>query len=98
MDYLMSKVREIYEQFDASHDFQHIERVYQNALAILHTEPAADAEVVKIAVLLHDVSDKKYTDSKEQEEQLIAELPVSEEKSNIFEIVLHKYRLMVEMS
>ncbi|MBD8520582.1 HD domain-containing protein [Lysinibacillus fusiformis] len=80
MDYLMSKVREIYEQFDASHDFQHIERVYQNALAILHTEPAADAEVVKIAVLLHDVSDKKYTDSKEQEEQLIAELPVSEEK------------------
>ena len=31
-------------------------------------------------MLLHDVSDKKYTDSKEQEEQLIAELPVSEEK------------------
>jgi len=80
MDYLMSKVSEIYAKFDASHDFQHIERVYQNALAILHTEPTADAEVVKIAVLLHDVSDKKYTDSKEQEEQLIAELPVSEEK------------------
>lgn len=80
MDHLMNKVREVYEQFDASHDFQHIERVYQNALAILHTEPTADAEVVKVAVLLHDVSDKKYTDSKEQEEQLIAELPVSEEK------------------
>ncbi|WP_082389393.1 HD domain-containing protein [Lysinibacillus sp. ZYM-1] len=80
MDYLMSKVSGIYAKFDASHDFQHIERVYQNALAILHTEPTADAEVVKIAVLLHDVSDKKYTDSKEQEEQLIAELPVSEEK------------------
>ncbi len=80
MDHLMNKVREVYAQFDASHDFQHIERVYQNALAILHTEPTADAEVVKIAVLLHDVSDKKYTDSKEQEEQLIAELPVSEEK------------------
>lgn len=76
----MNKVREVYAQFDASHDFQHIERVYQNALAILHTEPTADVEVVKIAVLLHDVSDKKYTDSKEQEEQLIAELPVSEEK------------------
>ncbi|KPN94911.1 phosphohydrolase [Lysinibacillus sp. ZYM-1] len=76
----MSKVSGIYAKFDASHDFQHIERVYQNALAILHTEPTADAEVVKIAVLLHDVSDKKYTDSKEQEEQLIAELPVSEEK------------------
>jgi len=80
MDHLMNKVREVYAQFDASHDFQHIERVYQNALAILHTQPTADVEVVKIAVLLHDVSDKKYTDSKEQEEQLIAELPVSEEK------------------
>ncbi|MEQ6855489.1 HD domain-containing protein [Lysinibacillus capsici] len=78
MNHLMNKVREIYDQFDASHDFQHIERVYQNALAILHSEPTADEEVVKIAVLLHDVSDKKYTDSKEKEEQLIAELPVSE--------------------
>lgn len=76
----MNKVRGIYEQFDASHDFQHIERVYQNALAILHTEPKADAEVVKIAVLLHDVSDKKYTDSKEQENKLIAELSLNEEK------------------
>ncbi|PJO43750.1 HD domain-containing protein [Lysinibacillus xylanilyticus] len=80
MNNLMDKVRGIYEQFDASHDFQHIERVYQNALAILHTEPEADAEVVKIAVLLHDVSDKKYTDSKEQENKLIAELTLSEEK------------------
>lgn len=77
---LVEKVRGIYEGFDASHDFQHIERVYQNALAILHTEPDADEEVVKIAVLLHDVSDKKYTDSKEQEEKLIAELNMSEEK------------------
>ncbi|MFJ7182897.1 HD domain-containing protein [Lysinibacillus xylanilyticus] len=80
MNNLMDKVRGIYEQFDASHDFQHIERVYQNALVILHTEPEADAVVVKIAVLLHDVSDKKYTDSKEQENKLIAELSLSEEK------------------
>lgn len=76
----MDKVRGIYEQFDASHDFQHIERVYQNALTILQTEPEADAEVVKMAVLLHDVSDKKYTESKEQENKLIAELSLSEEK------------------
>lgn len=80
MNDLMDKVRGIYEQFDASHDFQHIERVYQNAVDILHSEPTADAEVVKIAVLLHDVSDKKYTNSKEQENQLIAELVLSEDK------------------
>ncbi|MGE7112577.1 HD domain-containing protein [Lysinibacillus sp. NPDC047702] len=80
MNDLMDKVRGIYEQFDASHDFQHIERVYQNAVNILQSEPAADAEVVKIAVLLHDVSDKKYTNSKEQENQLIAELALNEDK------------------
>nr|WP_264987840.1 HD domain-containing protein [Lysinibacillus sp. KH24] len=80
MNEIMEKVRHIYEQFDASHDFQHIERVYHNAEMILQTEPTADAEVVKIAVLLHDVSDKKYTDSKAQENKLIEALSISEEK------------------
>lgn len=73
-------VQEIYNQFDASHDFQHIERVLQNAEAILATEPDADGEIVRIAVLLHDVSDKKYSDSKENEEKLLNDLNLSEEK------------------
>ncbi|MFP7200702.1 HD domain-containing protein [Lysinibacillus halotolerans] len=73
-------VQEIYDQFDASHDFQHIERVLQNAEAILATEPDADGEIVRIAVLLHDVSDKKYSDSKENEEKLLNLLNLSEEK------------------
>ena len=80
MDNLIQNVKTIYEQFDASHDFQHIERVLQNAETILETEPNADKEIVRIAVLLHDVSDKKYTDSKEAEERLLASLDLSEEK------------------
>lgn len=79
---IKNSVKEIYENYDASHDFQHIERVFQNAEAILETEPTADKEVVRIAVLLHDVSDKKYTDNKDNENRLIDSLNISEAKKN----------------
>ena len=57
-----SLVKEIYDNMDASHDFQHIERVYENALAILQAEPGANEKIVRLAVLLHDVSDSKYAE------------------------------------
>lgn len=81
---IKDSVKEIYENYDASHDFQHIERVLQNAEAILETEPTADKEVVRLAALLHDVSDKKYTDNKDNENRLIDSLNISEEKRIIF--------------
>ncbi|KOO48959.1 HD domain-containing protein [Viridibacillus arvi] len=73
-------VKDIYNQFDASHDWQHIERVMQNAKAILKTEPSADIELVELAVLLHDVSDSKYTDSKENELRILQQLNISEKR------------------
>lgn len=81
MDHLMNKVREIYEQFDASHDFQHIERVYQNAVAILHSEPTADEEVVKIAVLLHDVSDKSIPIARKRKNSLLRNYLLARKKA-----------------
>ncbi len=51
---------EIYNKFDASHDFAHIERVMKNAEEILVKEPSANEEVVRLAVLLHDIEDAKY--------------------------------------
>ncbi|GEK33021.1 HD domain-containing protein [Kurthia sibirica] len=75
-----SLVKTIYDQFDASHDFQHIERVLMNAKAILAEEPTADHEVVEIAVLMHDVSDPKYSTDKADEERILAQLDVSSEK------------------
>jgi len=80
MNQLKDAVQKIYDQFDASHDFQHIERVLQNAESILETEPDADAEIVRIAVLLHDVSDKKYSDTKENEDALLNSLNLSDSK------------------
>jgi len=88
IEIVKEKVKSIYEQFDASHDFQHIERVLQNAEAILASEPTCDQEIVRLAVLLHDVSDKKYTDSKDQENQLINELKISDDrKQHLKEII-----------
>ena len=85
---LKEAVQKIYDQFDASHDFQHIERVMQNAESILAAEPDADREIVQIAVLLHDVSDKKYSDTKENEETLLNSLNLSEAKKlHITEII-----------
>lgn len=81
-------VRTIYEQMDASHDYQHIERVYANAEAILKTEPEADREVVLLAVYLHDVSDAKYAETKEAEERILNGLDLNEsKKQHIREII-----------
>jgi uncharacterized protein len=81
-------VREIYDNMDASHDFQHIERVYKNAETILQSEPEANSEIVKLAVLLHDVSDAKYTETKEAEERILAALELTEEERTFIRDVI----------
>lgn len=53
-------VEKIYNQYDASHDFAHIERVLKNAEEILQKEGTANGEIVRLAVLLHDIDDAKY--------------------------------------
>lgn len=74
-------VKGIYESMDASHDFQHIERVYKNAQTIAASEPSADVETILLAVLLHDVSDAKYTDTKDNENRIIKELNLRDEQA-----------------
>lgn len=81
-------VKEIYEKMDASHDFQHIERVYRNAETILQTEPTANAKIVRLAVLLHDVSDVKYATDKSDEARILAALTLTaEEMSHIQSVI-----------
>lgn len=57
-------VLNIYEKFDASHDYAHIERVMKNAEEIMRTEPTANETVIRLAVLLHDIEDAKYKTAK----------------------------------
>ena len=74
-------VKEVYKHFDASHDFQHIERVRKNAFDIADTEPSANREIIELAVLLHDVSDPKYsTNQKQEEDRIIEQLNITAEK------------------
>ena len=82
-------VKEVYMHFDASHDFQHIERVRKNAFDIAETEPSANRELIELAVLLHDVSDPKYSSNEKQEEdRIIKQLNLSEEKiAQVIEII-----------
>lgn len=67
----------MYASFDASHDFEHIERVLATARTIAETEPTANLQTIELAVLLHDVSDAKYTTSKETEAIILAQLPLT---------------------
>ncbi|AQQ53537.1 HD domain-containing protein [Planococcus lenghuensis] len=84
----MKAVKAIYDTFDASHDWQHIERVRNNARAILKTEEG-DPFIVELAVLLHDVSDKKYTRKGEDPEtEILEQLDLSDrDKERIRNII-----------
>ncbi|MCZ8539959.1 HD domain-containing protein [Psychrobacillus psychrodurans] len=74
-------VKLVYMHFDASHDFQHIERVRKNAFDIADTEPSANREIIELAVLLHDVSDPKYsTVEKQEEDRIIQQLSLPDYK------------------
>lgn len=66
--------QEVYEKFDASHDFSHIERVIKNAQAIAVTEPAAMQSTVHLAALLHDIDDVKYKSDENPTAQEILEI------------------------
>ena len=50
---------------DASHDWQHIERVTKNSFQIAKEEikssPLLDLELIELAALLHDIGDFKYS-------------------------------------
>jgi len=82
-------VRKIYETFDASHDWQHIERVRNNA-KLLVQEEQADAFLIELAVLLHDVSDPKYKKAEEDlETEILESLALSEEQKGRIRDTIH---------
>lgn len=81
-------VRSIYDTFDASHDWQHIERVRNNAAAILEQEHG-DPFLIDLAILLHDVSDPKYKKADEDlETDILADMDLTkEQRRTIKEII-----------
>lgn len=59
LDQTVHYVKKELEGAEAGHDWFHIERVYRNALHLLEKEKA-DAQVVLLAALLHDIADSKF--------------------------------------
>lgn len=60
----ISYVKQTLEGVEAGHDWFHIERVYKSALLINKSEQA-DALVVALAALLHDIADPKFNNGDE---------------------------------
>ncbi|SMC72254.1 HD domain-containing protein [Pedobacter nyackensis] len=69
MDLIIEKtvqfVKDTLAGAEAGHDWFHIERVYKNAIAINAVEKA-DALVVALAALLHDIADAKFNNGDEE--------------------------------
>lgn len=80
-DALVGKVTAYVEKYmsnyDASHDFNHIQRVLRLSLHIQSVTPEADRSLVTLAALLHDVGDKKYLRPGEDASRMISTLLVS---------------------
>jgi uncharacterized protein len=58
-------VRETLKNAEAGHDWFHIERVLNTARLIVKTENA-DALIVELAALLHDIADSKFNNGDEE--------------------------------
>ncbi len=85
-----SLVREIYDEYDASHDFQHIERVRKNAKLIMESEAPVNRDIIEIAILLHDVSDPKYSgnEGKKKEKNILKQLQLAYDDHNWIEDII----------
>ncbi len=79
-------ITDLFKDNADGHDLQHSMRVYRNAMAICDAYPAADADTVAVAALLHDVDDhklfgtfnnenaRKFLESHDFEEEKIVEI------------------------
>lgn len=57
-------VQGLFTEFEGSHDFEHIKRVFQSAMRLAEIEHA-DQLIVGLAALLHDVADPKHNEGDE---------------------------------
>ncbi len=56
-------VRTSLSGFDGGHDWMHILRVLNTSLYIYEHEEGADLDIVVLGALLHDIDDRKFSDS-----------------------------------
>lgn len=102
---VLAKVREALAGYDASHDIAHIKRVFANAVAIAKGEGLVDEEVlqiVRLAALLHDVGDAKYSDGedamKEGVSRILLDVGVSKASTDVIIAVIDRVSFRKELA
>lgn len=83
MNKWMDEIKKIYASYGSGHDFDHIERVVENAKTINETEQA-DQRLVNILALIHDIFDEKFYKGNNMDEDyytLIEPLELTTEES-----------------
>eukprot|EP01084_Bolivina_argentea_P117995 209443_1 len=87
-------VKECMQNFDASHDFYHVERVRNLALQIAVKEGIKDLELIELTALLHDVNDHKYIEKNKNNKNnqkiktLLNKYNISKEKQNKINLII----------
>jgi uncharacterized protein len=66
IDQAITLVQKTLEGAEAGHDWFHIERVWKLSTYIAQQHPEANAEVVALGALLHDIADAKFHNGDEQ--------------------------------
>lgn len=84
---VVAQIRKQFEGEGTSHDWYHIERVWNNAKLIAKEEDC-DTFVVELGALLHDIADHKFVDDYEQEEESRTRAILS--KNNVSEEVVQQ--------
>ena len=72
---ILESVRASISSYDASHDIDHILRVYALAVSIANGEGVVDANtlfIIRLSALLHDVGDAKYSDSETAADEAVS--------------------------
>ena len=64
-------VKERFESFEGSHDWFHIERVW-NTAKYIQSQEGGNLEIIELAALLHDIADHKYNDGDFQKGEKVA--------------------------
>lgn len=83
VEQVRNKIKDDFSGEGTGHDWWHIHRVVNNALAIQSRE-GGDKELIELAALVHDVGDHKFHDDPNAQDKLItkmlAELGADDEK------------------
>lgn len=86
-------VKKSLQGYDASHDWDHIERVLNLARIIAKSESNVDMELVELAAILHDILDWKYSGNETAGEEAAASFLLSQnyppERVEIIKKIIH---------